>query len=162
MLMTPQKTTTYNLTAKGNGGDITRSVTVDVTPAILASSSPAAPAPSGTPAAVSSEPAAVRAALKRYKEAYESESLDDMRRAWPSISKAQQRALSTVFDQFNAIHLDLNCADQDIHIDASSATANCKETALYTHKGKRQPAQTTSASFKLRKQGSGWILDSVQ
>jgi hypothetical protein len=142
MVMTPQKTTTYKLIARGSGGDSTKSVTVEVMPATNSNS--------------------VQQALTNYKQAYESESLDEMRRAWPSISKAQQRSMGTVFNQFNAIHLDLVCPNGDIHIEGDSATANCRETAVYTLKGNRQPPQSTSTTFRLRKQGETWVVESVQ
>jgi hypothetical protein len=164
MVMTPAQSTSYKLIAKGNGGTVAKSLDVDVT-APTAASLPAKTTEgvaAGPAHSAMSEPAAVQAALARYKEAYQSESVDDMRRAWPTMSKSQQKNMSTVFNQFNAIRLELNCPEQDIHIDGASATASCRETATYSQKGKRLPEQSTSATFRLSKQSGGWVIDSVE
>jgi hypothetical protein len=174
MVMTPEKTTTYKLIARGSGGDTTKSVSVEVTPAtnpnsVVAPNRDVASetntgrggAPPDAMHNLESPLSGVQQALTNYKKAYESESLDEMRRAWPAISKAQQKNMSTVFNQFNAIHLDLVCPNGDIHIETDSATANCRETAVYTIKGNRQPPQSTSTTFRLRKQGETWVVDSV-
>jgi len=151
-VVTPAQTTTYNLTAKGPGGTTTKSLLVEVTPVVAAA--PVAP--------VNTEPLAVKAALNRYKEAYESESLDDLKQAWPSIGKDQQKNAKAVFDQFNAVRLNMTCRDEDIHIQGDSATAICGQSAVFTQKGKKQPVPPTTSTFRLRKQGAGWVVDSIQ
>ena len=102
------------------------------------------------------------AALARYREAYESESLDDVRRAWPSMSKNDQRNMKTVFDQSDAIRLTLNCPEGDIHIAGETATAACRQIFTYTQKGKKLPEQASSNTFRLRKAGGAWVVDGIQ
>ena len=104
--------------------------------------------------------AKVRAALDRYKEAYQSESLDDLKRVWPSISKAQQKNMKAVFDNFNAIHLTLNCGEA--RMNPTGAEVTCQQSAVYTLKGQRQPAQTTSNNFTLARQGDLWVIEAVR
>ncbi len=148
--MYPQVTSKYIITANSQFGTTSKVLTLEVTPP------PAAVAANADPYA------AVKAAMTRYKDAYESESVDDLRRAWPTISKAQQKNVKFVFDQFNAIRLTLNCRDQDIHVEGDAATATCQQTAVYTQKGKKQPEQTTPTTFKLKRQGDSWVVDAVQ
>jgi len=152
MTMTPQQTTTYRLVARGDGGSTSKSVSVEVI---------AAPAASLVPV-VNQDQSDVKAALNRYKEAFESESMDDLRRAWPTMSKAQEKNTSFVFSQFNAIRLNLNCSDDQIQIDGQTANATCRQTAVYTQKGKRQPEQANTASFRLRKLNGNWVVDAVK
>ena len=153
MVLTPAQTTTYNLTAKGPGGTTTKSAMVEVAPAVVAAA-PVVP--------VNPDPPAIKSALNRYKEAYESESLDDLKRAYPTINKDQQKNAKTVFDQFNAIRLTVTCRDEDIHIQGNTATVTCTQSAVYTQKGKKLPVPAAPTTFTLQKQDSGWVVSNVQ
>jgi energy-coupling factor transporter ATP-binding protein EcfA2 len=153
--VTPAQTTTYDLTAKGPGGTTTKSLLVAVTPAVAATPvTPVVP--------VNPDPQAIHSALNRYREAYESESLDDLKQAWPSMSKNDQKNTKAVFDQFNAIRLTITCPDSGIQIQGDAATVTCTQSAVFTQKGKKQPVPPTTTTFKLRRQGTGWVVDSVQ
>jgi tetratricopeptide (TPR) repeat protein len=148
MQVTPQQSTTYTLTAQGPGGEVTQSLHLDV-------ESPPAPP-------VNPELASVKAALNLYRQAYESESIDDMQHVWPQMSKAEKKNMMDTFDLFNAIHLSLNCPDQSIKIQGDSATASCQETATNTVKGKKRPALSSKATFTLKKLGGSWSILEVQ
>jgi serine/threonine protein kinase len=148
------KSTTFRLTAKGPGGTVTESLHVDVV-------SPTKAAPPG-PTEVDPDRQAIKLALNRYKEAYESESLDDMKQAWPSITKGQLSALKETFNRFNAIRLHLNCKDEDIHIQGDQASINCGQVYTYTMKGKKLPEEDVHTAFLLKKQGASWVVDSVR
>jgi hypothetical protein len=153
MALTPAQTTTYNLTAKGPGGTTTKSTVVEVAPPAVAAA-PVAP--------VNPDPLAIKSALNRYKEAYESESLDDLKKAYPAIGKDQQKNAKAVFDQFNAIRLTLTCHDEDIHTQGNTATVTCTQSAVYTQKGKKLPVPPAPTTFTLQKQDSGWVVANVQ
>ncbi len=150
MKVTPQQTTTYKFVATNDGGTTTNLVTIEVTPAPVA-------------AVVHDEPlTAVKAALTRYKEAYESESIDDLKRAWPSIDKAHEKNAKFIFEQFNAIRLSLACPADATSIEGDLATATCTESATYTQRGKKQPEQVTQAHFNLAKQNGAWVIVKVE
>jgi hypothetical protein len=153
MVLTPAQTMTYNVVAKGPGGTTTKSALVEVIP-VVAAAPPVVPA--------NPDPLAIKSALNRYKQAYESESLDDLKQAWPSMSKNDQKTTKAVFDQFNAIRLTLTCNDGDIHILGDAATVTCTQSAVFTQKGKKQPVPPTTTTFKLRRQGANWVVDGVQ
>ncbi len=148
MQVTPQQSTTYTLTAKGPGGAVTQSLHVDVQ---------APPTPS-----INSDQAAIQTALNQYRQGYESESLEDMKRVWPRMSKTEEKNMKGVFDYFNAIRLSLNCPEESIKVQGGAATANCQETFTYTLKGKKQPLQSAKGVFTLKKQGESWIIDDVR
>ena len=162
--VTPQQTTTYRLPAKGEAGTAaSTTVVVEVTPAPLPAPAAASTAAAPVAAAASaSEPLAIKAALNRYREAYESESLEDVKKAWPSVSKEDQKNMKFNFERFNAIRISLNCQEQDIHIDGPTATATCLQTLTFTQKGAKISGGATSTRFRLKKLGGGWVLDSIQ
>ncbi len=104
----------------------------------------------------------VKRALERWKSAYESESLDDMKRAWPSISKDQQKRLKDTFKTFNAIKVVMNCQDKDIRITGNNAEVTCQQSMRYTLKGKVQHDQVNTVNIRLSKQNDGsWAVTSV-
>jgi hypothetical protein len=104
----------------------------------------------------------IKQALERWKNAYESESLDDMKRAWPSISRDQQKKLKDTFDTFNAIKVVINYQDQDIRITGGTAEVTCQQSMRYTFKGRVQPEQVNTVNIKLSKQNDGtWAVASV-
>lgn len=152
----PRGSTTYDVIVNGPGGTVRKSAHVEVMPAAAASPAPVPAVP------LDSGAAAIKAALNRYADAYGSESLDKVKQAWPGVTKSQEKNLKYVFDQFNAIRLTLACRDEDIHIDGDSATATCRQSAVYTLKGKVQPEQVTTTTLKLRDQNGVWAVDSVQ
>jgi len=148
MQVAPQQSTTYTLTAKGPGGTVTQSLHVDV-------QAPSAPS-------ISPDQAAIQSALNQYRQAYESESLDDMRRVWPRMSKTEEKNMKGAFDYFNAIRLSLSCPEESIKVQGGSATVNCQETFTYSLKGKKQPLQSAKGAFILKKQGESWMIDDVR
>jgi hypothetical protein len=83
-----------------------------------------------------------------------------MKKAWPDISKDQQRGLHDAF-KFNAIRLDLIYRDEDIHVAGNEASVDCHETFTYTMNGRKQPGPATAQRIGLRKQGGTWIIASV-
>ena len=164
IVVTPDQTTDYTFTATGPSGTATRTVLVTVVQPPAPPSAPVAAAASPAPVvqAAAAGPLAIRNALTAYREAYQSESLSDVKRAWPTVSKAQQNSLKLVFNQFNAIRLNLNCAENDIHVEGDTASATCEQSATYTEHGRKLPVQTSKTTFRLRKQGESWVIDSVQ
>ena len=98
--------------------------------------------------------------MLRYQEAYQAESVDDVRKAWPSVSKNDQKNMATVFNQFNAIRLNLDC--QDIRLQGSTASATCHQSFTYTQKGKKLPEQASTNTFRFKKTGSEWVVDGIQ
>lgn len=129
-----------------------------------------APTPPAQPATISTptlnlpsnspEKDAIRAALHRYREAYESESIDELLKIWPTLSKEQRKALKQGFDKAQAVRVELECGDPSIAGD--SAQVRCGQSMRYTEKGKVLPYQKVSVNIVLKKAAGGWLVDSVQ
>ena len=148
----PTKTTTYVLTATGGGGHVTKSVQVIVE---------AVPQPSAPSA--SAEP--MKVAIDRYREAWESMSIDEVRKAWPSIPKGRENDIKRVFNNFKAIRVKLACSEPSPIPSIASgdrAQSTCSQDFTYTGKdGKVQPAVHGSAVFQLKKVSGTWYVEDV-
>jgi serine/threonine-protein kinase len=152
-VVSPTKTTDYVLTAKGTGGTVTKSVQVIVE----AVAPPSLPRPSSEPA---------KAAIDRYRDAWQSMSIDEMRKAWPSIPKNKEKDIKTVFNQFKAIRVTLACSEPSI---IPSINGNdrvqcaCSQDFTYTGRdGRVQPPVHGSTVFQLKKVGGTWYVDDVR
>ena len=138
------------------------------TPAIGSPSTPPSPAANPAPTvpetlsipSSSPEKDAIRAALHRYKDAYESESVDELLKIWPSLSRDQRKALKQGFDKAQAVRVELDCGEPSVSGD--SAQVKCAQSMRYTEKGKILPYQKVSVNILLKKATGGWLVDSVQ
>jgi len=121
------------------------------------------PAASPTPTAPSvgdTEIHAIEATLDRYKDAYESESVDELLKIWPSMSKDQKKALKSGFESAQAIKVSLSCGNPSIAGDA--ATVKCDQSVRYTRAGKIEPSQTVSVDIILKKKQAMWTVAAVR
>jgi serine/threonine protein kinase len=154
--ITLSQSTKFPLIAKGAGGTGTDIVLVEVVVPVL----PKPPNGPG-PTLVDPDREGIKAAINRYKEAYQSESLDDMKRVWPGISKDQQKSLKDTFNMFNAIRLEMPCREEDLHITGDEASVDCRAAFTYTMHGQKQPLQTATMHIGLRKEAGTWTIASV-
>ena len=163
--VSPSASTTYRMMAKGPGGTTTDSFpSITVAPAAASAGSAATgpTAASAGPSLFGHDRDAVKQALERWKSAYESESLDDVKQAWPAISKDQQKKLKDTFNTFNAIKVILNYQDKDIRITGTDAEVSAQQTLRFTQKGKVQPDQVNPVSIRLNKRNDGsWVVANV-
>jgi tetratricopeptide (TPR) repeat protein len=143
----PSKTTTYTLTATGGSAATTRQVTITVT---------APPPPQ--PAAGNLDD--VKAAIERYRDAYETLSVDEVRKAWPGIPRNIEKKIDESFKAFRAIRLQIEYGTPSVSGD--TAQWLCTQTMTYTTKdGKRQPPQRLPVVFSLRKSGGVWYVQDM-
>jgi hypothetical protein len=141
---------------------------------VVASNQPAAqpPQPTNNPTTkppdlsrptpnISPEKDAINRALGLYKDAYQSESLEELLKIWPSLSKDQRKELKKGFEKAQAVRVDLeNCTDPDVAGDRAQVT--CAQSMRYTVNGKVQPYQKMSVNIVFRKTAGGWLVDAVQ
>lgn len=157
--VTPDKTTTYAVEAKGPGGTATANVTVTVQPASAPPPPSAAPA---SPAASGGEASAIKAALDRLSAAYGTELLAEVKKAWPGMSKQQESGLKQVLSNKDmramAVQYD-GCSTPSISGD--SATTVCTEQMSYTFGGQRKTI-SQQVAISLKKAGGGWAVGSKE
>lgn len=103
---------------------------------------------------------AINDALHSYKDAYESESLDEVQRIWPSLNKAQKNELKQLFSKASAVRLRLDCSDPAVAGDV--ARVKCQQEWKYTFNGKVEPAKRDAVEITLKRSAGGWLVDGVQ
>ena len=118
--------------------------------------------PPDTPSVVSMSPEkkAIFTALDRYKEAYESESIDELQKIWPGINKNQKKALKSAFESAQAVKVQLDCGDPSVSGDG--ATVKCQQSVRYTIAGKVQPSQTDSVDIVMNRTNGNWLVKTVR
>ena len=152
----PDRTTTYTLTAKGPGGfdTSTAQVIVDEPQKV------AAPLPPPPPVVRTDDPdvKAISDVFARYKDAYDTMDIGELRQVWPNIPKDTDKAVRDSFKTAKSIKMHLQCGDPVVQGDSAQST--CKESLIYTWEKDRQPTPTVSVSFRLQKSNGTWHIAS--
>jgi hypothetical protein len=105
----------------------------------------------------------VLAALHKYTDAYESESVTELLGIWPTLTKQQKGKLNLTFTKMNALRMDLDCPDPSI--DGNAARVTCVQVMRYTYAGKVQPPQRDSVNITLKRSErsqSDWLVNEVK
>ena len=145
----PQSSTTYVLTASGNGGTQQRSVNIIVEPKAAAAAAPPPPAP-----VVPDDSALIRTTLERFSAALASHNVAALRALWPSMSSSQEKAFRSFFKNSRNSISD-SCDPSSLDISGSSATWACNETTTVAGSSTRF---THSIHFAFKKSGGEWIV----
>jgi serine/threonine protein kinase len=142
--VSPAQTTTYLLTAKGNGGSATAKASVEVGPK------------SANPADVQG----IKETLARFKGAYDSMDIAAIQREWPSLTQTQADAMKTTFVGLVSLRLNDDC-DGVPTITGDAATWTCRETLTYVLEQHRKvlPVHKT-VMYHFNKAGGKWYIDS--
>jgi hypothetical protein len=141
----PSQTTTYTLTARGQGGDEKKKLaTVTIRPV----------------ESTSTTPLPDRQCIDRYEFAYQLKSIDELVKVWPSLAgnSRVKNALKDSFKGAQAIVLQHRCDPPSVSADL--AHYQCSETMTYTIDGKAQKPQTNPVEFVCRKTPTGWVVES--
>lgn len=150
-IVRPQSTTTYVLTAQGNGGTQQRSINIIVEPKPTVAA--AAPAPAA-PAAPDNA-ALVRAALEKFTAALAAHNVSGMKAVWPSMSSSQEKGFRGFFKSNRDARITDSCDPSALTISGNSASWTCSETT--TIAASAAPFSHT-IRFAFRKTGGNWII----
>jgi hypothetical protein len=118
--VTPSQTTTYTLTANGQGGDLVKkSVTVTVSVAVAVKEKP-----------TTSSSSEAKQCLDRFKDAYESLSPSELQKVWISFNNKRRKAYEDSIKGAQAIRLqDDQCTEPSVSED--TLRFQCSETMTY-------------------------------
>jgi hypothetical protein len=150
--VTPDKTATFTIEAKGPGGMVTNMATVTVLPK-------GAPTLKGPEL---SDIAAIRSALDQLQDAYASVSIDEMVKAWPSLNKDKKRkkGLDDLFKRVQALRVKYSdCTTPSLSGD--TAKISCTQSMTSTISGKVQPPQVNPVKIVLKKNSGTWLVNEV-
>ncbi len=116
-------------------------------------------------AASSDELDGMELTLQKYRIAFDSLSLSQMRQVWPGLDHRREVALKDVFKflqgSFATPNLGLECAPPTVIGD--SAKIECRETLAYSDaKGKAKAAKPAMVSISMKKQSDNWVVETMK
>jgi hypothetical protein len=105
------------------------------------------------------EESGIRAALGKYRDAYERLDAAAAKRVWPAVD---ERALSKAFANLESQSLTFD--DCRTSVNAASAVASCRGTVTYIGRLGSRNSQTQNRewTFRLQKEGDAWAVQNVQ
>ncbi|HSK07983.1 MAG TPA: protein kinase [Vicinamibacterales bacterium] len=98
--------------------------------------------------------------LGRYTEALESRAMARLKRVWPGLGGAQERAIAEEFRNARAIAVSLSDVTTDVTGDNAKVTCR-RWYRLETQDGQRLESDTRTV-FALRRAGNEWVIDHVR
>ena len=138
--VSPAKTTTYTLTAKGSGGSTTARVSIEIE-------------------SNAADVQAIKETMARLKGAYDSMDVNAVRREWPSLTQTQSDAMKTIFLGLTSVRLNDECAGLPM-ISGDAAQWTCTETLKYVEKGRHPlPDVRNTVVFYFKRAGGKWYVD---
>jgi len=96
-------------------------------------------------------------AVESYRQGYENRSIDQLRRAWPSMTGKEAKDIQQFFHVASAVQVQLPCKAP--RISGGTAQVDCTLTMQFMAGGSKT-SQAFSATFALRNSG-GWVIDQV-
>jgi serine/threonine protein kinase len=126
-------------------------------PPVTPSPPPATAKPTPPPPAqpsIAVEEAAIRATLREYAAAYESLSVDAVRRVYPGVNA---ELLARSFNGLSAQQVRIS-GDDKITIDGANAVVTCTVLQSFTPKVGQGRRQNVKSTFRLQKTGGRWVI----
>jgi len=137
--VSPARTTTYVLTARGKGGEITAKAAI----ALEASAA---------------DIQLINQTMARFKGAYDSMDVAALRREWPGMTQTQSDAMKTAFLGLTSVRLNDNC-DGSPTINGDTAEWACQETISYVMKGRSIPDARHAIVYHFKRVGNRWYIE---
>jgi eukaryotic-like serine/threonine-protein kinase len=156
----PNGTTTYVLTAKGNGESAESKVTITVRPKSQQAGEPRSEQPSSGSASSSDDEQGIRTALTNFQRAFDSiDPEKDIRTAWPSINTSVLKKLVDNIDKVQHYSLEESCSGQP-KINGGTATWNCTQTEKFRVGSNIRQQPPHAFLFGFKKEQGKWVVDS--
>ncbi|HTW57143.1 MAG TPA: protein kinase [Terriglobales bacterium] len=146
--VSPTQNTRYNLSAMGDGGNASYSLTVTVQP----------PQPKPTADQNSAE-TDIQATLNRLSDAYATEDLTQVLKVWPKMNGKAKSQIKELFKSVRAFKIVYGPCDSP-SVSEDRATIVCTKVQSYNAEGKYQTAPPVKVLISLRKSSSGaWQVE---
>ncbi len=145
----PQSTTSYVLTATGNGGTQQRSINIVVEPAPSVAAAPTPSAP-----AAPDDSALIRGVIGKFSAALASHNVGAMKSLWPGMSSSQEKGFRSFF-RTSGNSISDSCDPSSLSISGSSASWACNETTGVAGSSSKF---THSIHFAFKKNGGNWVI----
>ncbi|CAN5254850.1 hypothetical protein BH23GEM4_BH23GEM4_14560 [soil metagenome] len=106
----------------------------------------------------------IRAAIESYARVLESRDVRQLRRVYPELSRADERAWREFFASVGDLDVVLNVETLDV-LDVASSTAVVRVSGTYTFLNRttgRDESSPVEFEATLRKRGDGWLFSSIR
>jgi eukaryotic-like serine/threonine-protein kinase len=150
--VSPPKTTTYTLIAKGAGGEYRATAEIVVRPKRTADSNTVSLLSGG-----SADAAAIKELLYKFSQAYGD--CKELMALWPSLTPGQCRAVEESTRKLKQTRLKDNCPGSP-NIYGDAADWNCIETVTYLDGTERKATKPLKMAFRFKKKNGVWYVDS--
>ncbi len=145
----PSTTTTYVLTADGNGEPQQRSVNIVVEPRVAA-----APEPAPAARQAVDQSALVRTVVSNFNAALGAHDVARMRAVWPSMKPQDAKRWQDLFKNYPKAKVSETCPVSDLNLSGDTASWNCTITTVIP--GVQPRAQ--GIRFTFAKKGDTWVI----
>ena len=108
----------------------------------------------------SSDRAAISVTLRRFADAYQHRSVDELESVWPSLDKDSRKKFSEAFKSAQSVQATVQ-PDGDPVVSGDNATISCDRRVRFTFNGEEKPVSDRILISLKRKSGT-WLIDSVR
>lgn len=98
--------------------------------------------------------------VTRYAEAFSRKDLDQLKLLWPTVTSRDTRKFQDFFNMARSIRLSFKPGTPEINGD--KATVLCERSMQFTDERGPQPPVQDRVTFKLRRAGESWVIESFQ
>ena len=151
--VSPSSNTTYQLTAKGNGGVQQRTVSIVVEPKQVVVAPTPAPTPAPAPQPVD-QTALLQAVINNFNGALGAHDVGRMRTVWAGMTPQVTKKWQDFFKNFPKAKVSESCPTGSLSISGDSATWSCTITTLIPG----APARPQDIRFTLAKRNDAWVI----
>ena len=148
----PNSTTTYTLTAKGNGGTQQRSVNIIVEPKIEKQPAPISKSPQ--PA---DDTALLQGVISNFNAALGAHDVARMQAVWAGMKSSQAKGFQSFFKSNPDAKMSDSCTPFSLTVSGSTAEWVCNETTTIMSGGKPR-SSTHSIRFTFEKKNGTWTI----
>jgi eukaryotic-like serine/threonine-protein kinase len=114
-----------------------------------------------TPPVVSEDAdAGIRAAIRRYSQAFEQKDADALRKIWPNMGD-KYSSYRVAFESALSIRMRVDIANVDLSSDRATAVVTGQVSQDYTPKGSKTRTSRDAVTFHLAKANGAWIIMDV-
>jgi hypothetical protein len=143
--VSPTKTTTYTLIAKGAGGDFKTTAEIAVRPKKKEENNPPPP-----------DAESIKELVYKFSVAYGD--CTELTALWPSLTASQCRAIEESTKKLKQTRLKDNCPGSP-SINGDAAGWNCTETMTYLDGTQKRSTPPTQVAFRFKKTNGVWYVD---
>jgi hypothetical protein len=108
----------------------------------------------------SSDRAAISLTLRRFADAYQHRSVDELESIWPSLDKDSRKKFTEAFKSAQSVQASVQ-PDGDPVVSGDNATISCDRSVRFTFNGEEKPISDRIVINLKRKSGT-WLIDSVR